>query len=556
MVHHGVFYEWAETAREFYRDLRPRPGARVCRAPGLGAQRESEPRSPIVKHGQTRWRRVGARWEQYGRVVKPLSHGKHGTAGFPTQNGRGYETEQAFWGPLTCNKPKIHRPARGAVLTHGIVSDLLCLAIAFPQISFAQTAPTGLLTLTWDANTESDLAGYKVYRSTTSGTYGAPIVAIQGNVTTYQATNLTIGQTYYFVVTAYDTSGNESDFSNEASGTPPDPVSVPNLVGLTQATAEAAITGAGLVVGTVSTATSDSMPAGLVISQTPGAEASVAPGSAVNLVVSSGSPPPPVISNLYEIVDSGLQVGATVYIDRSFTYSAVPPSLLGATYIKTANDHKLATTDSFLTFEANQPVTIYVAHDNRITVKPAWLSAFADVGEDLVTSDTTLHLFTKNFPAGLVVLGGNQGVSISSMYTVVIASQSGPPPPPLLVPNVVGLTRAAAEAAITDAGLVVGTVSTATSDSIPVGLVISQTPGAEASVALGSAVTLVVSSTLVTVPDVLGQLQAQAATALTTAGLVLGTVTTVDSAAPATERSRCAVQPKRLPLSPIRPARL
>ena len=110
--------------------------------------------------------------------------------------------------------------------THGIVSALLCLAIAFPQISFAQTAPTGLLTLTWETNTESDLAGYKVYRSTTSGTYGAPIAVIQGNVTTYQGTNLTRGQTYYFVVTAYDTSGNESDFSIEVSGTPADPLVV------------------------------------------------------------------------------------------------------------------------------------------------------------------------------------------------------------------------------------------------------------------------------------------------------------------------------------------
>ena len=87
-------------------------------------------------------------------------------------------------------KRKIHRPALGALLAHGIVSTLICLAIALPQISFtqtaAQTAPTGFFTLTWEANTESDVAGYKVYRSTTSGTYGAPIAVIQGDVTTYQ----------------------------------------------------------------------------------------------------------------------------------------------------------------------------------------------------------------------------------------------------------------------------------------------------------------------------------------------------------------------------------
>ena len=72
-------------------------------------------------------------------------------------------------------------------------------------------------TLTWNPNTETDLAGYKVYVGTASGTYGAPIDV--GNVTTFQVVNLSQGQTYYFAVTAYDYSGNESGFSNEVSKT-------------------------------------------------------------------------------------------------------------------------------------------------------------------------------------------------------------------------------------------------------------------------------------------------------------------------------------------------
>ena len=39
-----------------------------------------------------------------------------------------------------------------------------------------------------------------------------------GNVTTYTVSNLAPG-TYYFVVTAYDSSNDESSFSNEASKT-------------------------------------------------------------------------------------------------------------------------------------------------------------------------------------------------------------------------------------------------------------------------------------------------------------------------------------------------
>jgi len=69
-------------------------------------------------------------------------------------------------------------------------------------------------TLSWNANTETDLAGYKVYVGTVSRSYGTPIVL--GKQTSYTVTNLGIG-TYFFSVTAFDTSGNESGFSSEAS---------------------------------------------------------------------------------------------------------------------------------------------------------------------------------------------------------------------------------------------------------------------------------------------------------------------------------------------------
>lgn len=72
-------------------------------------------------------------------------------------------------------------------------------------------------TLQWSANSEQDLAGYKVYRATSSGAYGAPIAVLQGNVTNYTVTGLQLGTTYFFIVTSYDTSDNESGWSNEVS---------------------------------------------------------------------------------------------------------------------------------------------------------------------------------------------------------------------------------------------------------------------------------------------------------------------------------------------------
>ncbi len=68
----------------------------------------------------------------------------------------------------------------------------------------------------------------------------------------------------------------------------PVPVSVPNVVGQEQGAAQSAITAAALAVGTVATASSDTVAAGRVISQDPAAGTMVNSGSAVNLVVSSG----------------------------------------------------------------------------------------------------------------------------------------------------------------------------------------------------------------------------------------------------------------------------
>ena len=78
------------------------------------------------------------------------------------------------------------------------------------------TTPTaGSATLTWAANTESDLAGYRIYVGTQSGVYGGPISV--GNVTTHQLTNLSLNTTYFISITAIDQAGNESLHSAEVS---------------------------------------------------------------------------------------------------------------------------------------------------------------------------------------------------------------------------------------------------------------------------------------------------------------------------------------------------
>ncbi len=74
---------------------------------------------------------------------------------------------------------------------------------------------SGTANLSWNPDSSTNVVGYKVYMGTASGTYTSSTSV--GNVTSYTVTNLGAGKTYYFAVTAYNSTGSESGFSNEVS---------------------------------------------------------------------------------------------------------------------------------------------------------------------------------------------------------------------------------------------------------------------------------------------------------------------------------------------------
>lgn len=130
----------------------------------------------------------------------------------------------------------------------------------------------------------------------------------------------------------------------------------------------------------------------------------------------------------------GLDLGSVAYVDRSFTYTQLPAELVGATYILTANDDKLSQGDTLLSFDVNLPVTVWVVHDSRYAVKPAWMQDFTDSGQRLQVN-VSFDLYAKEFPAGTIVLGGNVNpaeAEDNNMYTVILApaQAAGPPPAP------------------------------------------------------------------------------------------------------------------------------
>ena len=87
------------------------------------------------------------------------------------------------------------------------------------------------VTIEWDANQESNIAGYTVYMGLQSRDYATSIDA--GPVTQQSIQSLTPGHAYYFAVTAYDTDGLESEFSEEVSYTPNEATTATPLTNVT-----------------------------------------------------------------------------------------------------------------------------------------------------------------------------------------------------------------------------------------------------------------------------------------------------------------------------------
>jgi hypothetical protein len=69
--------------------------------------------------------------------------------------------------------------------------------------------------LAWDANPETDVAGYRVYYGTEPGNY--PQMVDAGNATSAEVTGLVAGVPYYLSVTAYNSLGIESGYSEPLS---------------------------------------------------------------------------------------------------------------------------------------------------------------------------------------------------------------------------------------------------------------------------------------------------------------------------------------------------
>lgn len=298
---------------------------------------------------------------------------------------------------------------------------------------------------------------------------------------------------------------------------------VPNVIGLTLVAAEQAILAAGLSVGTVTQQTNPAVPAGQVLQQSPAPGILVAPGTNVNLVVSSGSSlvtVPNVIglslgAAQFAINNAGLVLGA---VTEQPSGTAAPGTVLVQVPPAGVAAPVGSSVDLVIASVLAQVVAPNVVGLQESAAESALIAAGLVVG-------TRLRQPSNTVPAGAVISQSPTAGSLvaqGAAINLVISTGANQ----TIVPNVVGLQSTAAQAAIVSAGLIVGTITLRTNPIIPVGQVISQDPPGGNTVAVGTAVNLVVSSgpTSVFVPNVVGMTLSAAQTALVNAGLAVGTI--------------------------------
>lgn len=109
---------------------------------------------------------------------------------------------------------------------------LICLSVASVAATSSIADAAQSVALAWDASPDADVLGYRVQLGTASGTYSQS-VDVQ-NVTSATVSSLIDGTTYYFAVTAYNSSYGESVASNEVvyltPGLPPSPTPTPTPI--------------------------------------------------------------------------------------------------------------------------------------------------------------------------------------------------------------------------------------------------------------------------------------------------------------------------------------
>ena len=300
-------------------------------------------------------------------------------------------------------------------------------------------------------------------------------------------------------------------------------VDVPVTAGSTAMEAEALIVAAGLEVASTASEPSDTVPVGQVIRTVPGAGDTVARGSGVQIVVSTGpaNVSVPDVTNLAEAAAVADLEAATLVAG---TITGVADDMVPVGNV--VSQDPVAGTMVSANTAVNLDISLGPA--NITTPETVGLpegdAAIAITGAGLTVGEIT-SVASVDIAVGAVVSQDPvSGTLVAATTPVNLVISLGPDPVP--VPDIVGLQEVSALAVLANAGLEPGNVTTEFSNTIPLGEVIRQgtTPGQlvaphtplDFTVSLGPPIP---------VPNVTGLAQGAAEAALIAANLVVGEIT-------------------------------
>jgi hypothetical protein len=134
------------------------------------------------------------------------------------------------------------------------------------------------------------------------------------------------------------------------------------------------------------------------------------PGAPAKVVLSSLTVNDPANAANWSL-QTNLQVGAAIYGDRAYTVATLPTPLIGAQWVRVANNSKTVTTDPLVTFAISKSATVYLAVDVRTGKRPwmdaSWLDTGSTLTDDESGTTRTFEVYSKGFAAGTVSLGPN-----------------------------------------------------------------------------------------------------------------------------------------------------
>jgi beta-lactam-binding protein with PASTA domain len=294
---------------------------------------------------------------------------------------------------------------------------------------------------------------------------------------------------------------------------------VPGVVGETEPNASSAITAAGLTVGSVDNEYNDTVKAGNIISQNPLAGTILPVGSSVDLLVSLGKPEVPDVVGMSQAAAHSSITAVDNLTVGTVTYEYSDTVDPGLVISQDPNGETLVPIGS----SVDLVVSLGKPQVPNVVGETEPNAAAAIIAVDNLTVGAVDYEYSETVPEGRVIsqdpAAGTLVLIGSSVDLVVSLGQSA------LVPGVIGQSEANAVSAINDASLEVGTVTYDYSDTVAAGLVISQDPVGGTLVPIGSSVDLVVSLGQPEVPDVVGRTEPNATAVITGVdNLTVGTI--------------------------------